>query len=65
MKSSISYKSCLIRGESFQPRKMGCGCAVYLRRQDTKNKVSDFDPSSSTRKTFATESARRAKSRSG
>ena len=45
MKSSISCKSCLTRGESFQPKKDGVWVPQYtLRRQDTKNQVSDFHP---------------------
>jgi hypothetical protein len=59
MKSSISYKSCLIRGESFQPKKDGEWVPQYtLRRQDTKNQVSDFlSHRAQLDKTFPTESA--------
>jgi hypothetical protein len=59
MKSSISYKSCLIRGESFQPKKGGEWVPKYtLRRQDTKNKMSDFlSHQAQLDKTFPTESA--------
>ena len=59
MKSSISYKSCLIRGESFQPKKDGAWVPQYtLRRQDTKNQVSDFlSHQAQLDKTFPTESA--------
>jgi hypothetical protein len=38
MKSSISYKSCLIRGESFQREKNGTWIPQYtLTRQDKGN----------------------------
>ena len=59
MKSSISYKSCLIRGESFQRKKDGKWVPQYtLRRQDTKNQVSDFlSHQAQLVKTFPTESA--------
>ena len=59
MKSSISYKSCLIRGESFQRKKDGKWVPQYtLRRQDTKNQVSDFlSHQAQLDKTFPTESA--------
>ncbi len=59
MKSSISYKSCLIRGESFQPKKDGEWVPQYtFRRQDTKNQVSDFlSHQAQLDKTFPTESA--------
>jgi hypothetical protein len=59
MKSSISYKSCLIRGESFQPKKGGEWVPQYtLRRQDTKNKLSDFlSHQAQLDKTFPRESA--------
>jgi hypothetical protein len=59
MKSSISYKSCLIRGESFQRKKDGKWVPQYtLRRQDTKNQVSDFlSHQAKLDKTFPTESA--------
>ena len=59
MKSSISYKSCLIRGESFQRKKDGKWVPQYtLRRQDTKNQVSDFlSRQAQLDKTFPTESA--------
>jgi len=43
MKSSISYKGCLIRGESFQREKNGSWIPQYiLTRQDTGNKETDF-----------------------
>jgi hypothetical protein len=39
MKSSISYKNCLIRSESFQRAQSGSWIPQYtLTRQDTKNK---------------------------
>jgi hypothetical protein len=59
MKSSISYKSCLIRGESFQRKKDGKWVPQYtLRRQDTKNQVTDFlSHQAQLDKTFPTESA--------
>jgi len=59
MKSSISYKSCLIRGESFKRKKDGKWVPQYtLRRQDTKNQVSDFlSHQAQLDKTFPTESA--------
>jgi hypothetical protein len=59
MKNSISYKSCLTRGESFQPKKDGVWVPQYtLRRQDTKNQVSDFlSHQAQLDKTFPTESA--------
>ena len=59
MKSSISYKSCLIRGESFQPKKDWEWVPQYtLRRQDTKNQVSDFlSHQAQLDKTFPTQSA--------
>jgi hypothetical protein len=59
MKSSISYKSCLIRGESFQPKKDGVWVSQYtLRRQNTKNQVSDFlSHQAQLDRTFPTESA--------
>lgn len=59
MKSSISYKSCLIRGESFQRKKDGKWVPQYtLRRQDIKNQVSDFlSHQAQLDKTFPTESA--------
>jgi len=59
MKSSISYKSCLIRGESFQRTKDGKWVPQYtLRRQDTKNQASDFlSHQAQLDKTFPTESA--------
>jgi hypothetical protein len=59
MKSSISYKSCLIRGESFQRKKDGKWVPQYtLRRHDTKNQVSDFlSHQAQLDKTFPTESA--------
>ena len=43
MKSSISYKNCFIRGESFQREKNGTWIPQYLlTRQDTGNKGNDF-----------------------
>ncbi len=43
MKSSISYKNCLIRGESFQREKNGTWVPQYtLTRQETGNKGNDF-----------------------
>jgi hypothetical protein len=59
MKSSISYQNCLIRGESFQRENNGRWVPQYtLRRQDTKNRGSDF-PSHQAQldKTFPTENA--------
>ena len=59
MKSSISYKSCLIRGESFQPQeRWEVGSAVYLEASGHQKSGERFSiPSSSTHKTFPTESA--------
>ena len=58
MKSSISYQNCLIRGESFQREKMESGFLNTLRRQDTKNKVSDFlSHQAQLNKAFPTENA--------
>ncbi|MGB7949953.1 MAG: hypothetical protein WCH75_19895 [Candidatus Binatia bacterium] len=43
MKSSISYKNCFIRGESFQCEKDGKWIPQYtLKRQESKNMRSDF-----------------------
>jgi hypothetical protein len=43
MKSSISYKNCLIRGESFQREKNGTWVPQYtLERQNTKNSGNFF-----------------------
>jgi hypothetical protein len=43
MKSSISYKNCLIRGESFQREKNGTWVPQYtLTRQNAKNSGNFF-----------------------
>jgi hypothetical protein len=43
MKSSISYKNCFIRGESFQREKNGTWVPQYtLTRQNTKNSGNHF-----------------------
>jgi hypothetical protein len=43
MKSSISYKNCLIRGESFQREKNGKWIPQYtLTRQSTRNSGNHF-----------------------
>jgi hypothetical protein len=43
MKSSISYKNCFIRGESFQREKNGTWVPQYtLTRQNTKNSENYF-----------------------
>ena len=43
MKSSIAYKNCLIRGESFQREKDGKWIPQYtLKRQENKKMRSDF-----------------------
>ena len=59
MKSSIFYQNCLIRSESFQREKNGKWIPQYtLRRQDIKNKASDFlSHRAQLDKTFPTESA--------
>jgi len=59
MKSSISYKNCLIRGESFQRQKDGKWVPRYtLRRQNTKNMQSDFlSHEAQLDKTFPSENA--------
>jgi hypothetical protein len=59
MKSSISYQNCLIRGESFQRETNGRWVPQYtLRRQYTKNKVSDFlSHQAQLNKAFPTENA--------
>ena len=59
MKSSMSYQNCLIRGESFQREKNGEWVPQYsLRRQNAKNKVSDFlSHQAQLNKAFPTENA--------
>ena len=43
MKSSISYKTCLIRGESFQREKNGKWIPQYmLTRQNTGSEIKGF-----------------------
>ncbi len=43
MRSSISYKDCLIRGESFQREKNGTWIPQYtLTRSETGRKPNDF-----------------------
>jgi len=59
MKSSISYKNCLIRGESFQREKDGKWIPQYtLKREGTKNMRSDFlSHQAKLDKTFPSENA--------
>jgi hypothetical protein len=59
MKCCISYQNFLIRGESFQRETNGKWVPQYtLRRQHTKNKVSDFlSHQAQLNKAFRTENA--------